>query len=145
MINVIIGLFYLASFQNSDTLQFPLLEGIIEKRPEERLGFHPSLASVIYPSRDHTVKSCSDGQIVNVIKYPDNRNAILVRADSRLYSYTLDTALVRKGEKIVIGQSIGKLKSNFKEGEAMADFPLIVFVNLNGKEVDAERFLIFKK
>lgn len=143
MLQVFILYCFLCSSNLTDTLKMPLKEGEIRDLSKKASLLHPPLESVIYPTKYYSVTSCSEGKVVDVIKYSDNRFSLFIKSDSLLYTYTIDTVSVSKGNWIKKGQVVGKLKQAYSEGESKEDFPLIFMVSRNGKDVYAGKYLIF--
>jgi hypothetical protein len=107
------------------------------------IGVHERTDLEIFPSKSFDVKSCSEGKVLAVLDDPvDGRKIVLITNTNFLFTYILDSVQIKKGDRINMGQIIGKLSKDQPKSDSL---PLCFEVTkLDGAPQSPNKFLIYR-
>jgi len=116
----------------------PINRGRILTLKEKSAPAHRGI--FIQPSDDFNVRSCSDGKVQSVFKVGSDWAIVIMQNDTSYAYAQMDSVVVNPGEIVSSGDLIGQRKL------IPNDYNSIIFFVLKGdKELEPEKFILFKK
>jgi|SRR5450755_3469223 hypothetical protein len=123
---------------SGDTMLLPINRGRILTLKEKSAPAHRGI--FIQPSDDFNVRSCSDGKVQSVFKVGSDWAIVIMQNDTSYAYAQMDSVVVNPGEIVSSGDLIGQRKL------IPNDYNSIIFFVLKGdKELEPEKFILFKK
>ena len=120
-----------------DTMRLPINGGRILEIQEKFQPAHRGI--LIQPSNDFNVRSCSDGKVQSVFKVGSGWAMVIMQNDTSYAYAQMDSVMLNPGEFVNRGDLIGQRKL------IPNDYKSIIFFVLKGnKELDPEKFIIYK-
>jgi septal ring factor EnvC (AmiA/AmiB activator) len=117
--------------QNKGKLPWPVKEGIVTRRFGQQP--HPTFPGItingtglhIVTSKGSYSEAIFNGEVLNVLVASEGTKNVLIRHGNYITSYNnLENALVKKGDKIKVGQRIGRIFTDKVSGKTKLVFVL---------------------